>query len=453
MDVNDRSVNRLDGSPQMMKQGDSPSRSLSTLVLDKSEQTLAMQYRHDLAGSSRHDKLPVLSLILCSRNDQYQGDSLWRLQTALNFLAENVLVLGIEEDVEVIVTDWGSEIPLHTVLQLSPAAANRITFVVVPPALAQELQQDSPFSEVHALNAAVRRANGHYIGRIDQDTLVGKYFFSTFFQLYEGTQKLDVPLNQALLFANRRRIPYRFAVRSPPFWAVDRFVRWFGNSLLVENHLKHKPHLFYCSYVGIWLLHRDLWYECGGYDERLIFMNEMESDMAARLMGSKHKMVNLGKLADYDFYHLGHNHPKETYEASANRQVNPKRWHELDEEWCPAVLHPNSENWGLIQYPLEALAYSRIGSISKTGKSNLGVLEWLYFIFLMLCTGVQIAWDSLLLWFRAALRSSLSYFSVWMHRARVAWKTVCGQPLIGWPRLLIELWIESKSVQIRQQKD
>jgi len=89
--------------------------------------------------------------------------------------------LNREEDVEVIVVDWGTEIPLHTVMRLCPAAAAMVSFVVVPPTLAQELQQDSPFSEVLALYAAVRRANGQYIGRVDQDTLVGKRFLKIFF--------------------------------------------------------------------------------------------------------------------------------------------------------------------------------------------------------------------------------------------------------------------------------
>src|ERR1700730_10004235 len=76
---------------------------------------------------------PVLSLILCSRNDQYMGNSLWRLQTALNYVARNVEELGRENDVEVLVADWGSEVPLRDVLELSPAAARITSFIVIPP--------------------------------------------------------------------------------------------------------------------------------------------------------------------------------------------------------------------------------------------------------------------------------------------------------------------------------
>ena len=49
---------------------------------------------------------PALSLILCSRNDQYMGNSLWRLETTLNYVGERVEALGRHEDVEVLEAFW-----------------------------------------------------------------------------------------------------------------------------------------------------------------------------------------------------------------------------------------------------------------------------------------------------------------------------------------------------------
>src|SRR5678816_1962784 len=136
----------------------------------------------------------ILSLILCSRNDQYMGNSRWRLQTTLNYLGQRVGELGREKGVEVLVADWGSETPLSEVLELSPAAATIVSFLLIPPELSRDLQKDSLFPEVLALNAAARRARGEYIGRIDQDTLVGRGFLEIFFELYEGKQQLNTPL-------------------------------------------------------------------------------------------------------------------------------------------------------------------------------------------------------------------------------------------------------------------
>ena len=200
-------------------------------------QAMAVQDDGHRAKCSNQTMNPILSLIICSRNDQYMGNSRWRLETSLNYVAQKVHALGREEDVEVIVADWGSEIPLCNVLQLNAPAAKIVSFLCIPPEIARVLQQDSPFPEVLALNAAARRAKGQYIGRIDQDTLVGRHFLSTFFELHEERGVLDVPLDSALLFANRRSIPYRFAVRCPSFWAVDQFVRWFGQSLPLMDPL------------------------------------------------------------------------------------------------------------------------------------------------------------------------------------------------------------------------
>src|SRR5262245_26804950 len=115
-------------------------------------------------------KLP-LSLILCSRNDNYMGDSRWRLETTLNYVADQVKALGRTKDVEVLVVDWGSAIPLRDVLRLTPEATGIVSFIWIPPEIARPLQKDSPFPEVLALNAAARRAKGTFVGRIDQDTL------------------------------------------------------------------------------------------------------------------------------------------------------------------------------------------------------------------------------------------------------------------------------------------
>jgi hypothetical protein len=310
-----------------------------------------------------------------------------------------------------------------------------VSFVLVPPALAQELQKDSLFSEVHALNAAARRARGQYIGRIDQDILVGKRFLEEFFQLHDGAQRLDVPLSRALLFANRRRIPYRFAVRCPPLWAVVRFVQSFGRILWIEQ--LYPAHLFYFSFVGMWLLHRDLWYECGGYDEKLIYMNEMESDMTARLL-HRYKMVNLGKLVDYDFYHLEHYHPLAERCPSSFRKINP----ELDyERNPPEEFHPNSADWGLARYPLQVLSASGL-SDAEAESLKRPSSGWGSFQVMLLWIGAQIAFDQLILTILAGPRWLLGFYRLWAHRAAVAWRTISGQAITTWPRLLVRLWVE-----------
>ena len=105
---------------------------------------------------------------------------------------------------------------------------------------------------------------------------------------------------------------------------------------------------FFYSPVGIMLLHRNLWEECGGYDERLIYWGWMEIDMAHRLR-SKYPLVDLGEMVGHDFYHLEH------YDArlprKTPRKLNPTRAEDLD-------LFPNGPDWGLSSYDLPLLKCS-----------------------------------------------------------------------------------------------
>jgi hypothetical protein len=289
---------------------------------------------------------PLLSIILCSRNDRYMGDSRWRLRTALDYLGERIAALGRLEDVEILVTDWGSEVPLREVIGLRPAAARITSFVTVPPALARSLQRDSPFPEVLALNAAARRARGRYIGRIDQDILVGGRFLADFLtRLDDRTQTSR--WERLLMFANRRSIPYRFVSQAPSFANVCRLVTLAGARLAVERHNRHTNHVFWTSYVGIWLLHRTLWQESGGYDERMIYYNWMEADMICRLR-AKYAVFDLGDFTDHDFYHLEHYHPRSALFARPhvikNAPVDLQRIR---------PMHPNGDDWGLAEHDLE----------------------------------------------------------------------------------------------------
>src|SRR5262249_53362064 len=243
-----------------------------------------------------------LSLILCTRNDEYMGNSRWRLETTLNYVADQIEALDRANDVEVLVADWGSEVPLREVLRLSPAAAAVVSFILIPIEIARPLQKDSPFPEVLALNAAARRARGKYIGRIDQDTLVGRRSLEVFFDLHEQERQIEVPLESALLFSNVRAVPYRFAVRCPSLSVVAQFIGRFGSNLKLEITSRKS---FYRHSVGIWLLPRSLWHECSGYDEDMLYMNEMEVEMIDRLT-QKYTLIDFGKIVGHDFYHLEH---------------------------------------------------------------------------------------------------------------------------------------------------
>lgn len=313
---------------------------------------------------------PTLSLVLCSRNDDYMGNSRWRLETTLNWLGERVHAIGRAAEVEIVVTDWGSETPLREVLRLTERAARLVSFLEIPPDVARREQRDSPFPEVLALNAAVRRARGEYIGRIDQDTLVGERFLRYVFH---------VPLEGSVYFANRRGIPYRFVEQGPSLVHLERFVNRFGRSLQVFDDSPFYPGVFWASFVGILLQHRDLWYQSGGYDESLIYMNHMEIELIARLR-ERAPIVDLGALVGHDFYHLDH-YPPGSWWAGNHRKVND----------LPAMdaggarpVNPNGADWGLHRCEAPVVPGQ---SVIQTDQDRRR------FGLLVAAAGVRLAWD------------------------------------------------------------
>ena len=85
---------------------------------------------------------PILSIVMPARNDNYMGNSNWRLENALNFSAIELDKLNKLEDVEVIIVDWGSKVPLHTVLALNEKADSIARFILVSDSVINTIKID-----------------------------------------------------------------------------------------------------------------------------------------------------------------------------------------------------------------------------------------------------------------------------------------------------------------------
>jgi hypothetical protein len=357
------------------------------------------------------------------------GNSRWRLETTLNYAAQQVRSLSREKDVEILVADWGSDEPLMNVLRLSDTAWRIVSFLWINPEIAGALQKDSPFPEVLALNAAVRSARGDYIGRIDQDTLVGERFFELFFDCVEGRRCLDVPLDRALLYANRRDVPYGFAVRCPPLYHVERFIALFGRQCSVPRLARP----FWTYWVGIWLIHRLIWHECGGYDERYLYYNWMETEMILRL-SEKYPLVDLGALVDYSFYHLEHVNPR----IRRRRHLDMKTNARLDCGIRLTNFCPNSADWGLASFPLEVKRC--LATNAKGAALGSPSYDWVKFAALLILTAV----DGMIDWFYVnVIFGAQRWFNAtadrWLKRARKIRDALRGHPLDEWPDLLLKM--------------
>ena len=284
------------------------------------------------------------------------GNSRWRLETSINLALLNAKDANFLDKLEIIISDWGSEIPLSEVLNLVTEANDRVKFVHVPPDIAAVEQKDSKFPEVIALNAAARRSSGEYIGRIDNDTVVGADFFRNFEQLHKNNPTDELDLADSFLFVERKSVPYRISRLSLPRSLISFFIKMFSSLLKLESATDWGKE-FWHSPVGIMIFHQDIWKATQGYNERLIYWGWMEGDLALRLR-QKHKVVEFSKFVGYNFYHLEHYSNLTEYKdrngAATPRKKNEPKFEGLN--YCE-----NSNDWGLHSSPVGLTEYQYSG--------------------------------------------------------------------------------------------
>jgi hypothetical protein len=281
------------------------------------------------------------------------GNSRWRLETSINLALLNARKANFLDNLEIVVSDWGSKVPLSDVLNLVPEAKGRVNFVHVPGDVAKAEQKDSKFPEVIALNAAARRATGQYIGRIDNDTVVGADFFRKLERLHKNNLYDELNLADSFLFVERKSVPYRISRLSLPLKQISSFIKFFSFFFKVES-AKDWGTEFWDSPVGIMMFHRDIWNATQGYDERLIYWGWMEGDLALRL-GQRHQVVEFSKFVGYNFYHLEHYSNLTEYKdrngAATPRKKNPILTDNLN-------YSENKPSWGLMDHKVNCHDYS-----------------------------------------------------------------------------------------------
>jgi hypothetical protein len=270
------------------------------------------------------------------------GNSRWRLETSVNLAILHAKEANFLNYLEIIISDWGSEIPLSEVLSLVPEAETIVKFIHVPCEIALKQQKDSKFPEVVALNVAARRSKGEYIGRIDNDTVVGPDFYRKFKRLYDNNPTPELDLADSFLFVERKSVPYRISRISLSLFQIKGFISTFNNFFKLETATEWGKE-FWCSPVGIMMLHRDLWEATQGYDERLIYWGWMEGDLALRA-GQKHNVVKFSKYVGHDFYHLEH-YSNLTEYKDRNGTATPRKKNKI--KYDNLNYKENSSSWGL----------------------------------------------------------------------------------------------------------
>ena len=272
---------------------------------------------------------PLISFIMPAKNDSYLKDDNYRIQSAINFLSASLDKLERLAEAEIVVVDWGSEVPLESALKLSAKAKKIIRFVEVPGQVTAAVSPKYKFPTPIILNVGIRLARGAFIAQILADIVFPEKILKLLFDILD--EKINLGNNKTLFVFNRKSVPEDMVAQRPSFLELENYFRGKEDKALPEF-------IPYFLVPGDSLMmHRDLWFECQGFDEQHLYWGWTDADLILR-MRLKYSVSNKINRDYLYVYHLEH------YVAPKSK-VNP------------FFLNPfavNNKNWGLGNFELQS---------------------------------------------------------------------------------------------------
>ena len=294
----------------------------------------------------------LLSIVVCGRNDNYFGDFKYRLSTAINFLSRNASAIGRLDQLELILVDWNSEIPLHRELELIHDARQILWEVRVPPDMARRHSPGHTVFRIEmAVNVGVRRARGEFILAIPADVLISQAGLLSLTQLLEGKLSPVFDIENTLMNIERKLIPWQVVERKMSLDQWERYLQVSTRFLGFCNHF-----IGLCAGYGGILMHRNLWHESQAFKEDRAGWGADDIDIGLR-MNQKYPSVDLTHFGIffYDMYQPPH--------ARMERKKNAK---------LPKVstrMDAGNPHWGLAREPLERVPWTSHGKARSTASS------------------------------------------------------------------------------------
>lgn len=283
---------------------------------------------------------PLLSICMAGRNDDYMLDFAYRLSTTLNFYGRSLKTLGRTSQVELLITDWGSDVPLCESVSLTEEACRVSSFLYVRKETISETQDGEGYYHVaRACNAGLRRSQGDFIFITSTDQLMPTTSLESLLRLLNGELSVPIETADSFLIVPRIQVPWQFVARKPTLEEWDKFM------FLSEYALIHQPALPESNWYGStsgFVLSREMNLALRGLDEKQPGWGWGDIEYAFRgaREGPPIYLSNLGISS----FHMGHP-PSGTRHAM--KRMNNLGWQ--------AAKERNSENWGLGSFTLNLM--------------------------------------------------------------------------------------------------
>lgn len=283
----------------------------------------------------------LISFCIVGRNDDYLGNFRYRISTAINYLAWSAKKVDILDLIEIIITDWNSEIPLCNALDLSPEAAAITSFISVPPKIANKYHNQydgQEFNTTCAINIALRRAFGTYLTMMPADCFFSSTSLQNFIKILNHEFEFPYDVAKCLFKISRRMIPYQFWKTEP---AIEELEAYLIN---LSGKLPYCPATVpdITSGLGAIMAHRDLWHLACGFDESNGGYGFSDTEFGLRI----EQVYPSQELSHYGVW---------CYDLDGEILANRKQG--LNSEIYNNQIAINSEDWGLGNELLEIQKY------------------------------------------------------------------------------------------------
>lgn len=278
----------------------------------------------------------ILSICIPGRDDNYFEDFKYRINTTINHLARSIKNSNLLDDVEILITDWGSDIPIYQTLNLSQEATKITRFIYVEPEIICGVTKSGRDDWHMSIppNVAARRATGKYILTYPGDTLISQYSFETLIRFLNNEILISVDLECSYFLIPRYDVPWQFLERQPDLVEWDRYFSICSKNTPLEN----SGIFSFFGDAGGFLMHHSLWNKFRGFDEPNYEYSSNDVELGFRVT-QYYPHLSLSSIGVF-LYHMGHP-PGRGRRIFIQKNVKP----------TPIIyntkLYVNDENWGL----------------------------------------------------------------------------------------------------------
>ncbi len=242
---------------------------------------------------------PLITFCAVGKNDDYMEDLIYRMETTCNSLARNVYELKLEQHVEFLFLDWGSEQRISEVVKLNDDSTKVVKFYYLAPSVLKKASMGN--DNIHlskATNAMIRRAAGQYVFVTGCDFVFSKKEIEQLYNFLSGGLNSTKPCKYTGYLIPRSHIPWQFLERQPNIEIFERYVDTCGTQLKYESNINIG------GGYGAVGLHKTVWSEIQGLNENFDSWGGSDIELFF-LIQKKYSWKDLGELGIRQF-HMQH---------------------------------------------------------------------------------------------------------------------------------------------------